>query len=469
MNHSPQRIAVIGGGISGLASAWLLRQQHRVTLFESEPILGGHTHTVDVTVDGHTHPVDTGFLVYNERTYPNLIALFKHLDVPSVETEMSFSVRLDDPDLEWAGTDLGTVFGQKRNLGRRDFWRMLRDLLRFNRESTAWLQRHGDGPGTLRDFLRAGGYSDAFAHWYLLPMAAAIWSCPTGQMLDTPLSTFVRFCHNHGLLQIFNRPTWRTVRGGGREYVRRMAAQLGDVRTACPVHAVTREGSTLRVRHAQGEDTFDQVIVACHSDQALTLLGDTASAEQRDVLRAVRYQPNRAVLHTDPALLPRRRTLWAAWNYHAGRGDPGQQPVGVSYLINRLQPLPFTTPVVVTLNPTHEPAPEHLIAEYHYAHPIFDGPAIAAQQVLRDPGRGVQGAGGVWLAGAWSGYGFHEDGLSSAVRVAQALGVSPPWAVPTRAEDPSVASIRTPNSDPVSVPATTGSQPGSNRLQPVQP
>jgi len=432
---SRKRIAVVGAGISGLASAWLLSRHHDVTLFEAGAYLGGHTNTVDVTLEGKTHPVDTGFLVFNEKTYPNLIAMFELLGVASVETEMSFAVSLENPDLEWAGSNLATVFGQKRNLLRPQFWSMLSDILRFNRESMGWLASHPDNQRSLRDFLSEGRYSSAFSAWYLLPMAAAIWSCPTGQMLDMPLATFIRFCQNHGLLQVFDRPMWRTVQGGGREYVRKIAAQLvandAEIRLACPVSAVSREGGWLKVTTATGSEHFDQVVMACHSDQAQVILGFTATDAQREVLSAIRYQPNRAVLHTDRALLPRDEKLWSAWNYFAGSGEPGAQPVGVSYLINKLQPLPFKTPVVVTLNPAREPDPAKVLAEFEYAHPIFDGPAIAAQQRLAD----VQGENGIWLAGAWGSYGFHEDGLKSALRVVNGLGVTAPWQ-----EQPALAS-----------------------------
>ena len=423
MMTSKPRIAVVGAGISGLASAWLLSQEYEVTVFEAGSYLGGHTNTVDVTLEGKTHPVDTGFLVFNDKTYPNLIAMFKLLGVGSVETEMSFAVSLEEPDLEWAGSSLATVFGQKRNLVRRSFWSMLADILRFNRESQAWLASHQDSQRSLRDFLTEGRYSSAFSDWYLLPMAAAIWSCPTGQMRDMPLATFIRFCSNHGLLQVFDRPMWRTVLGGGRAYVQKIAEQLSDIRLACPVSAVSREAGRLRVVHAAGSELFDRVVMACHSDQALAILGLAASDTQREILSAVRYQPNRAVLHTDRALLPRDEKLWSAWNYFSGSGAPGEQPVGVSYLINKLQPLPFKTPVVVTLNPAREPDPAKVIAEFDYAHPIFDGPAIAAQRRLAD----VQGENGIWLAGAWGSYGFHEDGLKSALRVVNSMGIAAPW------------------------------------------
>ncbi|MBK9445323.1 MAG: FAD-dependent oxidoreductase [Betaproteobacteria bacterium] len=436
-----RKIAVIGSGISGLSAAWLLSQQYEVTLFEAGEKLGGHTNTVDVTVDGVTHPVDTGFLVFNHKTYPNLTALFAQLEVASVETEMSFAVSLESPDLEWAGSSLATVFGQKRNLARPAFWRMLADILRFNRESIAWLDAGPDERLSLRDYLQQNGYSRAFTDWYLLPMGAAIWSCPADSMLDYPLATFVRFCRNHGLLQVFDRPLWRTVQGGGREYVRKLAAQIGDehIRLATPVRRVERCPEGVRLTLADGVETFDQVVLACHSDQALHLLGSSASDGERELLSAIRYQPNRAVLHTDSALLPRNRSLWSAWNYSAGT-DAGanvssQSPVSVSYLINRLQPLPFETPVVVSLNPQREPNPEKVLAEFTYAHPLFDGPAIAAQARLHE----IQGVDRLWFCGAWGGYGFHEDGLRSGLQVAAALGCQAPWQKPAMPLDDALA------------------------------
>jgi len=420
---SAQRIAVVGSGISGLASAWLLSQKHRVTLYEAAVTLGGHTNTVDVTLEGVRHPVDTGFLVFNTQTYPNLTAMFAHLGVGSVETEMSFSVSLDEPRLEWAGSSLATVFGQKRNLLRPDFWRMLSDILRFNRESVAWLAAHPGDDRSLRDFLAAGAYSRPFAEWYLLPMAAAIWSCPARQMLEYPLASFVRFCSNHGLLQVFDRPLWRTVKGGGREYVRKLAASLDDVRLGSPVRRIRRTAAGVELHSERAVEHYDQVVLACHSDQALSILADAATPAERRLLGAIRYEPNRALLHTDAALLPRSPALWSAWNYLSTGHEPDQRPVSVSYLINRLQPLPFKTPLMVSLNPQRQPRADSVIAEFDYEHPIFDAAAIAAQRELP----AISGPHGVWFCGAWNGYGFHEDGLKSALQVANALGCHAPW------------------------------------------
>jgi predicted NAD/FAD-binding protein len=405
-------IAIIGSGIAGLSAAWLLSKHHRVTLYEAEARLGGHSHSVDVTLDGHTAPVDTGFLVCNDRTYPNLLNLFKTLDVSLCASDMSFSVQVVAEQLEWSGTSLATVFGDKRNLLRPEFWRMTRDVLRFNREALALLNDPALTNLSVGEYLTRYSYSRAFRDWYLLPMAAAIWSCPTHQMLDFPAQSFIRFFDQHGL----------TVRGGSRRYVERMAADIGEVLLNQPVQQVSRLLAGVEVATAQSRRRFDQVVMACHSDQALTLLADADDIEQA-ILTAVQYQPNRAVLHTDSGILPRRRALWSAWNFHAAEATPDNQPVSVTYLINQLQPLPFDTPVMVTLNPDTPIQPDKIIAEFDYAHPVFDRAAIAAQAQLTT----IQGQRHTWFCGAWTGYGFHEDGLKSGMAVARSLGVEAPW------------------------------------------
>jgi len=423
-----QRIAVIGSGIAGLSAAWLLSQRHMVTLFEAQDWLGGHTHTVDVELDGIVAPVDTGFLVFNDRTYPNLIALFDHLGVESAPSDMSFSVSVGQDDLEWSGTDLPALFAQKRNLVRPRFWKMLADIVRFNREGTALVERNDAPSCSLGEFLARGGYGAAFRDWYLLPMAAAIWSCPTQQMLEYPCGSFLRFCHNHGLLRIADRPRWHTVLGGGREYVARMAKWIRDVRLRTPVEWVRRVGARVQVRTRDAVEQFDQVVLACHSDQALRLLAD-ADGRERAVLAGVQYQMNEIVVHTDESFMPRARRAWSSWNYATGAGAPGTRPVSVSYWLNRLQPLPFRRTLVETLNPLREPAQGSVLARFEYSHPVFDAPALAAQQALP----AVQGARRVWFCGAWTGFGFHEDGLRSGLAVANRLGVHAPWQSPEAA------------------------------------
>ena len=414
------RIAVIGSGISGLSAALRLQPQHEVVLYESDPRPGGHAHTVDITLDGIRAPVDTGFLVYNERTYPLLIALFQELGVREAPTDMSFAASIGPHRLEWCGSNIRSLFAQPSNLLRPGFWRMLRDILRFNREATALaLDEHAsarlDEP--LERYLERERYSAEFRDGYLLPMAAAIWSCSTATMTRFPLGSFVRFFHNHGLLQVEGRPRWMTVEGGSREYVSRIVSRLRDVRLSEPVTSVVRRtGAGAVVHSASSVEQFDQVVFACHSDQALALLADPGE-DERAVLSAVRYQSNRALLHTDTALMPARRRAWAAWNYLSD-GQPGAPSVSVTYWLNRLQPLPFQTPVFVSLNPLTEPDPATLIREIQYAHPIFDSAAGRAQRRLKR----LQGRRNTWFAGAWTGYGFHEDGLRSGLEVAEAIG-----------------------------------------------
>lgn len=417
------RIAVVGSGISGISAAWLLSREHRVSLLEANDYLGGHTHTVDITLGGVSAPVDTGFLVFNDRTYPNLNALFREIGVAWTASDMSFSVRLEDTGLEWAGSSLATVFAQRRNLVSPEFWRMLKDIMRFNREAAALAHAGSPVPGTLGEFLRRGGYGRAFTDWYLLPMGGAIWSCPTTAMLEFPAETFLRFCFNHGLLAVSGRPKWRTVNGGAREYVRRLASDIADVRTGARVDRVLRGDLGVEVVLAGGRtERYDRVVLACHADQSLRMLGD-ADPEERALLGAFHFQRNRALLHTDASFLPRARDAWSAWNYHAGpRADAGA-PVSVSYLINKLQPLPFAQPVLVTLNPYREPAPGTVVGDYEYDHPIFDSAAVQAQGRLGS----LQGRRRTWFCGAWTGYGFHEDGLKSGLAVAKHMGVRAPW------------------------------------------
>ena len=425
MNPPRKRIAIIGSGISGLASAYFLNRKHDVVLFEAGGYLGGHTNTVDVTLEGRCHGVDTGFLVYNERTYPNLVALFDELGVDSIASDMSFGVSMDGGALEWAGSSLDTVFAQRLNAGSPSFLRMLWDILHFNRNAERFLQWSKQTALTLGQLLQQEGYGARFRDAYLLPMAAAIWSSSPSDILQFPAATFLRFCLNHGLLQVNDRPQWRTVAGGARHYVQKIAATLPDIRLNTPVHSVRRSAGRMQVwSNGAGADEFDAVVFATHAPTTLAMLHD-ASQTERAILGGVRYQPNTAYLHTDANLMPRRRKVWSAWNYLAGAQSDGQRPVCVSYWLNQLQALPFDAPVIVTLNPHTLPADSKLLAKFNYAHPVMDLATVRAQQQLAQ----IQGKGGVWFAGAWTGYGFHEDGLKSALRIAAAFDTAPLWSV----------------------------------------
>ena len=427
------KVAIVGSGISGLAAAHALRGKADITLLEAGDYFGGHSHTVAVTLATSqgdvSHGVDTGFLVLNERTYPQLIALLAELEVATAKSDMSFSVQAKDfasgHPMEWSGSSLNTVFAQRANLVNPRFWGMLRDLLRFNALTTQMAASGNEAQLTqpLGEFLREHGFGSAFCEWYFLPMMACIWSCPTAQMLQFPVSTMVRFCHNHGLLQISNRPQWWTVAGGARHYVEKITAGIADKRLNTPVTRIEHlevspsGNASVRIHTATGVELFDKVIIATHSDQALQMLA-APTALEREILGAIHYQSNKAVLHTDASVLPKRKAAWAAWNYEraATSGEEGAR-VCLHYLINRLQPLPWEQPVVVSLNPVRPIDQHKIIGEYDYAHPVFDLGAVAAQG--RMPA--LQGKNSRYFAGAWMGYGFHEDGLKAGLAAAAQL------------------------------------------------
>lgn len=422
-----QRIAVIGSGISGLSAAWLLAGRHRVTLFECEHRPGGHSNTVEAPGRDGPVAVDTGFIVYNTASYPNLIALFDHLGVPTAPTDMSFAVSCDRGRYEYAGSSLATLFGQPSNLLRPAHWRMLADTLRFFRDASALVAAPSAEHMTLGAYLAANRYSAAFVSRHILPMAAAIWSTPSARILEFPLASFVRFFANHGLLQVRNRPQWRTVVGGSRAYVGRLlSAAPIELHLGEPVLSIARGATHATVRSARAEHRFDAVVVATHADDALALLAD-ADDEERRLLGAFPYVRNRAVLHSDARLMPKRTRLWSSWNY-LGRGNGNDTHLSVSYWMNKLQPLGAGAPALfVTLNPLQEPAPDTTIRTFDYSHPMLDGPAMAAQRQLWR----LQGRRRTWFCGSYFGYGFHEDGLQSGLAAAEAIGgVRRPWTVP---------------------------------------
>ena len=424
--HHPT-VAIIGSGIAGLGAAYALKNHAQVTVFEQNSTLGGHSHAIDVTLDNQTWPVDVGFLVFNDRTYPQLIALFSELNVDIAESEMSFAVSLGPYDYEWCGSNqLSKALAQPTNAFKPRFWRMIKDMMRFNKEATALAQQANAAQAlaslSLGEYLERGKYSQPFRHDYLLPMAAAIWSCPVAQILAFPMHTFVRFCDNHGLLQVNNRPRWKTVRASSRQYVSKIVAALhashGKVLTDCKVQAIKRDDQEVQLQVNGAWHSFDYVVLAGHSDQSLQLLGDQATLAETTALGAIAYQPNRTVLHTDTRLMPKRKRAWAAWNYLGkSSNDQRDQDLSVTYWSNCLQPLPFKTQVFVTLNPVIEPDPLTIISDLNFAHPVFNGAAIQAQSKIAD----LQGLNRTFYAGAWLGYGFHEDGLRSGMAAADLL------------------------------------------------
>ena len=412
------RIAVVGAGISGLGSAFYLEQAgHTVTLFEAADYFGGHTHTVDVTLDGMTAPVDTGFLVCNDHTYPNILKLFAELRVDLAPSDMSFAVRADRDNIEWSGTNFASLFAQPTNALKPKFLRFLADIMRFNSMSTAMVLEARVPQISVREFLENERFSQALFDWYLWPMVGSIWSTPRGDVLDFELPMLLRFCHNHGLLRVKNRPKWMTVRGGAKTYVEAIVKQLRDARLSTPIKRIVRGVGFVELVMNHGHERFDAVVLACHSDQALKLLAHPTDAE-RNALSAVRYQPNRCVLHTDANLMPRRRRAWSAWNYLQVNDADNVRPVALTYWMNLLQPLPFKTQLFETLNPPVEPRKDAVIAEFEYWHPLLNQAAISAQQQITH----VQGLNHTYYAGAWMKNGFHEDGLSSALDVVALVG-----------------------------------------------
>ncbi len=410
------RIAVIGSGIAGLASAWLLSGTHEVTLFEANDYFGGHTHTHDIELAGRRHAVDTGFIVHNPRHYPLLTRLFAELGVLSQPTRMSFSVRNEASGLEYNAATLDTLFCQRRNLFSPRFLGMVRDLLRFYREAPALLAGDREGP-TLAEYLAGRGYGAAFREEHLIPMASALWSSPAAKILAFPARYLVQFMANHQMLQVNGRPEWRVVRGGSATYVRALRERWRvRERLRCPVLAIHRRARDVLVTSNAGSECFDHAVLACHSDDALTLLAD-ATERERAILGAIPYQTNDVVLHTDATLLPRRRKAWAAWNVLI-RGEP-DAPCTVSYCMSLLQSLATPDPLVVTLNCSHEVDPAKVLRRMRYRHPLYTHAAVAAQRRRSE----IQGIRRTWFAGAYWGWGFHEDGMRSAVDVAAALGV----------------------------------------------
>jgi len=444
---SKKKVAIIGAGISGLGCAYALRQRPDldITIFEGGTHIGGHSNTVDLSLNTPqgtlTHGVDTGFLVFNRKTYPRLVRLFEEIQVPIAPSEMSFSVSIDASEktgrskkIEWAGNDLNSFFGQRSNLLSPSFWRMAYDILRFNRLATQLAEEqitakleYSEPDECIKDFLDRNRFSTSFRENYFLPMIGAIWSCSVEQMLEFPFQTMVRFCHNHGLLQIQNRPQWLTVQGGSREYVKLLvkALEKHQVRflreSVSRVNASQTEQGPVEVITASGSHWFDEVVMACHSDQTLDLVHGIKQ-DARNILASIPYQKNRAILHTDTDFLPTNERCWAAWNYTAKSGatPTAQQHVSVNYLINRLQPLPKAlqnTQIIVSLNPLTDPNPKLVHEEIHYSHPVFDMRAVQAQKKLPL----IQGNSSIWYCGAWTGFGFHEDGLRSGELVAKDL------------------------------------------------
>ena len=411
------KIAIIGSGISGLTAAYLLNRQHDISVFEASSWVGGHTHTVDVQVDGRHYAIDTGFIVFNDWTYPNFIELLKQLDVGYQPTEMSFSVCDPVSGVEYNGNTLNSLFAQRRNLLSPAFWGMLRDILRFNREAVDDLQQQRVASDlSLGDYLEQRGYGQRFIQQYIVPMGAAIWSMSLADMLNFPLQFFLRFFKNHGLLSVTDRPQWQVIKGGSSSYVAPLSASFAErIRLNCAVQRVERDASGVTVHSAVGSERFDKVVFACHSDQALKMLAEPSTAEQ-EILGALPYADNDVVLHTDTRLLPKRPLAWASWNYRLG--GPTNQPAALTYNMNILQGIDSPTTFCVSLNQVVAIDPSTILARYTYAHPQYSLAGVAAQARWEE----LLGANHSYFCGAYWANGFHEDGVVSGLRVARAFG-----------------------------------------------
>jgi predicted NAD/FAD-binding protein len=415
------KIAIVGTGISGLAAAYLLSRRHDVTVYEKQSRIGGHSRTVNVVHGDRTIAVDTGFIVFNEENYPNLTALFRRLGVRAKNSDMSFAVTVGDGRFEWGAKNLSAIFAQKRNLFRPGFLKLFAEVMRFNRSALDQVGRHPEM--TVGDLLRRMRLSNGFCRHYLLPMAGAIWSCPPRQMLEYPARSLIQFFANHNLLSMTGQPQWLTVDGGAQTYVDRIACELGTrIRTNCGVTSISRDGRGARIIDTAGESSrYDSVVLACHSDEALGLLHDSEGKE-RAALNTIRYQPNTVVLHKDPSFMPKRKAAWASWVYHSdGTGD--EAAISVTYWMNSLQGIDRRYPLFVTLNPSKPIAPEDTFDRHEFAHPVLDFAAVRAQAAIKS----IQAQRNTWFCGAWLGHGFHEDGLVSAMDVAENLGVVAPW------------------------------------------
>jgi len=414
------KIAIVGSGISGLGSAFLLNKKNEITVYEKNDYIGGHSRTIDLDIDGKKIPVDTGFIVFNYRNYPNLSGLFEHIGVKVEKSDMSFGVSIDNGWLEYGTRRPLDIFAQKNNLLRIEFWKMLLDILKFNKTAIEYIE----SDISLCECLDALGVGKWFREYYLLAMGGAIWSTPVNEMLDFPARTFVQFFDNHGLLTVNEQPQWYTVNGGSKEYVKLITKPFKNkIKLSCGVEKIVRTESDIEVHSTDGKaENYDQVILSCHSDQALKML-DSPTKDEKKILGAVKYQPNEMYLHSDTSFLQKNKNAWSSWVYLSEEKEDNNKSVCLSYWMNNLQPLGTEKPIIVTLNPDRKPDESLIYDRYTFEHPVFDGKAIEAQQNLDD----IQGKDRIWYAGAWQRYGFHEDGLLSAVNIAKQLGVKIPW------------------------------------------